>query len=159
MYKMLITVTLATSMVMTQSQKNYEKRDTTPSHLVGNSFHHLLKSFVSKIVSQHFPKVGSMVREVFNNSDSKISFHEKFQTSADILVLKTLSKVNQGIQDIKLYKIPMASICSIILILILVLLIAKITTACEKFKERRAKHKAAKLDRYFEMRMRPLDEV
>ena len=135
---------------------------TTPrleSRAVGNSLQMLLRGFVSKIVSKHFPKVGSMVTEILNNTDAKTSFSEKFQTSSDILVLKTLAKVNQGIEGIRTYKIPMATLCSIMLAFLLVLMIAKSTSACEKFKETRAKRKAAKLDRYFAMRMRPIQEA
>lgn len=135
---------------------------TTPrleSRAVGNSLQMLLRGFVSKIVSKHFPKVGSMVTEILNNTDTKTSFSEKFQTSSDILVLKTLAKVNQGIEGIRTYKIPMATLCSIMLAFLLILMIAKSTSACEKFKETRAKRKAAKLDRYFAMRMRPIQEA
>ena len=129
------------------------------SRAVVDTLQDILRGFVSKLVSQHFPRVGSMVKEVFNNNASNISFNDKFQTSSDILVLKTLAKVNQGIEGIKKYKIPMATICSIILAFLLVLFIAKSTSACEKFKETRAQRKAAKLDRYFAMRMRPIQEV
>ena len=126
---------------------------------LGNTLQSALRGFVSNIVSQHFPKVGSMVKEIFSNNASQISFDDKFQTSSDILVLKTLAKVNQGLEGIKKYKIPMTTMCSIILAFLLVLIIAKSTAACEKFKETRAKRKAAKLDRYFAMRMRPIQEV
>ena len=129
------------------------------SRAVGDTIQTVLRGFVSKIVSQHFPKVGSLVKDVFNITDAKISFNEKFQTSSDILVLKTLAKVNQGIETIKQYKIPMTTICSIMLAFLLILIIAKSTSACDKIKETRAQRKAAKLDRYFAMRMRPIQEV
>ena len=218
MYKMLLTVMLTTSIVMTQT--NYEKRDVTSlkkqviakylgevqlddpafvkimeviadkanetarcglmenltcqlfistadsadssrlkSRAVKDTLQTVLRGFVSKLVSQHFPKVGSMVKEVFKTNASRISFNDRFQTTSDILVLKTLEKVNKGIEGIKTYKIPMATICSIILAFLLILMIAKTTSACERFQETRAKRKAAKLDRYFAMRMRPIEEV
>ena len=62
------------------------------SRAVGDSLQMVLRGFVSKLVSKHFPQVGSMVTEIFNNSDAKTSFNEKFQTSSDILVLKTKNR-------------------------------------------------------------------
>lgn len=126
---------------------------------LGNTLQTALRGFVSTIVSQHFPKVGSMVKEIFNNNGSQISFNDKFQTSSDILVLKTLAKVNYGLESIKKYKIPMTTLCSIILAFLLILILAKSTTACEKVKETRAKRKEAKLNRYVAMRMRQIQEV
>ena len=41
------------------------------SRAVGDTLQTVLRGFVSKLVSQHFPKVGSMVREIFNNSNRK----------------------------------------------------------------------------------------
>ena len=41
------------------------------SRAVGDILQTVLRGFVSKLVSQHFPKVGSMVREIFNNSNRK----------------------------------------------------------------------------------------
>ena len=129
------------------------------SRAVKDTLQTVLRGFVSKLVSQHFPKVGSMIKEVFKTNASRISFNDRFQTTSDILVLKTLEKVNKGIEGIKTYKIPMATICSIILAFLLILMIAKTTSACERFQETRAKRKAAKLDRYFAMRMRPIEEA
>ena len=126
---------------------------------VGSSFNTIMRGFVSKIVQTHFPKASAMIKDVFSNNRTIPSFVDRFQTSADILVLKTLAKVNSGISGIQKYKIPMATITSIIFVFLFVLIIAKAASACEKIKETRAKRKAVKMDRYFAMRMKPIIEA
>ena len=126
---------------------------------LGNAFHSTLKGFVSNIVEEHFPKTTAMIKDVFSSNRTIPAFVDRFQTSADILVLKTLAKVNKGLAGLQKYKLPMVTITSIIFVFLFVLIIAKAASACEKIRETRAKRKAAKLDRYFAMRMKPIIEV
>ena len=117
----------------------------------------ILKDFIQGITKKHFPQIGSMVSKIFAANNTLPDFADKFQISSDVLVLKTLAKVNSGIEHMKKFKVPVVTLSAIMLVFLLVLFLSKAATAIEKCRERKAQRKAAKMQSYFEMRQRAIE--
>lgn len=111
-----------------------------------------LKEYITTLAKQHFPKVLSVVKNVMSNSSEITDRADQFSTTADLLILKTVSKANTIIDQIKLYKAPMATISALILVCTFVLLFSCIANSCEKMHDAKRKRKAEKLEMYWQRR-------
>ena len=110
-----------------------------------------LKNFISNLAQKHYPKVLSMVKNVLSNKTSG-NFNDKFSNSADLILLKSVSKVNDALDTLVQYKAPVITVMSLILMLTMILIFACMSSACQDLRAKRRASKAAKLERYWRRR-------
>ena len=111
----------------------------------------VLKEFISNLAQKHYPKILSIVKNVLSNKTSG-NFNDRFSNSAELILLKSVAKVNEALDRLMRYKAPLITVMSLVLMFTLVLIFACMSNACQDMRAKRKARKAEKLENYWRRR-------
>ena len=112
-----------------------------------------LSQLVGNITRKTFPALSNLLTDIFaNNTKIGGDIHDQFDTSAQILLIKTIERLSDFTHKLGYYKAPILTLLTLILTFATVFLIAGIIRGCERCREIRRERKARKYDEYFRRR-------
>ena len=117
-----------------------------------------LVKLIGNITKKSFPRLTSVLTNIFSN-DTNIGsdLHNQFDTSAQILLIKTLDRLTNFTDRLGHLKAPVLTLLSLILVFATVLLMGGIIRGCESCREKQRERKAKKYDEYFRRRTLALE--
>ena len=114
-------------------------------------------SFIKKLATKSFPSFQKQILSVFSNETesflpSATDTVKRLQVSSNLLVLRTIQKMQQTADKLTDLKIPILTVTSILLVLVLCLVGSCIARQIDMIRQRKSSQKQKKLDDYFNRR-------
>ena len=114
-------------------------------------------SFIKKLALKSFPTIKSQILSVFSNeSESFLPLAtdtvKRLQVSTDLLVLRTIQRMQKTTEQMRDLKVPILTVSSILLVLVLILVGSCIARQITLIRQRKSTRKQKKLDDYFNRR-------
>lgn len=117
-----------------------------------------LTQLIGNITKKSFPGLSELLTDIFaNNTQIGTEIYTQFDTSAQILLIKTLEKLSNFTAKLGYYKAPVLTLLTLILTFATVFLIAGILRGCERCREMQRERKQKKYDEYFRRRTLALE--
>ena len=112
-----------------------------------------LMGLVSNLTRRSFPKVATLLSDIFKNETALgTDLHAQFDTTAQILLIKTLEKATLFLSKLNYLKAPLLTLLTLTLVFCTVSVAATIVKVCAKEKERRREKRLKKYENYYQRR-------
>ena len=138
-----------------EPEQSRDKREVSILHKANTK--HFMSQFVLNLAKKSFPQLTNQIISIFSNeTDSFLKLPtdtvKRIETASNLILLRSVQRISDATSQLKSLKIPLLTLCSIIIFMILLLVASCTAKQVSEWRLRRSANKQRRLEAYFTRR-------